>query len=103
MSCLVCDIEGSSTTAARTDTFEVTVREAWENKVPQKEATFADASQTIAEMFPNAKILIRSNTNGSITLLGRTDTEDQAKQIASLVRKMFLVPVEDRIAVVAIK
>ena len=76
-----------------------TVREAWSTTSPQQVSTFAKATQSISELFPTARIAIRTNENGSLTLFGRTDSEEQAKQIASLVRKMFLVPIQDRIAV----
>ncbi len=78
----------------------VTVREAWEAKAPQAITSYEEATQSLSELFPTAKIAIRSTENGSLTIFGRADSDEQAKQIASLVRKMFLVPVQDRIATV---
>jgi hypothetical protein len=79
----------------------VAVNEAWSAASLQRGTTLAEATQLIIELFPTSRIAIRSNENGSLTIFGRTDNDEQAKQIASLVRKMFLVPIEDRIAVVS--
>jgi len=88
----------SDATGPRLQKIDVTVREAWEARASQHVSTFAEATQSIAELFPTARIALRSNENGSLTIFGRADSDEQAKQIASLVRKMFLVPVQDRIA-----
>jgi Flp pilus assembly secretin CpaC len=82
---------------------DVAVNEPWAASSQQHTTTFSEAAQSIAELFPTAKIALRSNENGSLTIYGRSDSEEQAKQIASLVRKMFLVPVQDRIAVAPLK
>jgi Flp pilus assembly secretin CpaC len=87
----------------RLQQIEVTVREPWEVRASQSVASYADATQSLAELFPTARIAIRSNENGSLTIFGKAESDEQAKQIASLVRKMFLVPVQDRIATATAK
>jgi hypothetical protein len=58
-----------------------------------------EAQASLLELFPDSALTLRSHTNGSLSVLGKAQSNDQAKQIIQLVRKMFLVPVIDRIAV----
>jgi Pilus formation protein N terminal region len=91
-------VADKNSSGQRLQQIDVSVREAWETRASQNVASFTEATQSIAELFPTARIALRSNDNGSLTIFGRADSDEQAKQIASLVRKMFLVPVQDRIA-----
>lgn len=54
---------------------------------------------TINRMHRETRIDIRSNTDGSITVVGNTLNEESAKQILNLVRKLCLVPVHDQVVV----
>jgi hypothetical protein len=58
-----------------------------------------DIKQVIAQSFPRADVNITSNEDGSIEVRGTTDSEESAKRILDLVRKLYLVPVKDKLAV----
>ncbi len=79
----------------------MTVRDAWSNEAGEARNVNAisEAEQSLAEMFPNAEILLKSNASGGLAIIGKVGSKEEAKQIVQLVRKMFLVPVLDRIAV----
>ena len=79
--------------------FEVSVREAWTTSSHKSGMTINDATKSIAELFPTTRIAIKAHENGTLIVFGKTDTNDEAKKIVSMVRKMFLVPVQDRIAI----
>ncbi|MDZ4853133.1 MAG: pilus assembly protein N-terminal domain-containing protein [Pirellulaceae bacterium] len=78
---------------------DITVSEAWSAPTVKRATSIEEAIKSIAELYPTSRIAIKPTDNGSITVFGITRSEEQAKQIASLVRKLFLVPVQDRIAV----
>jgi Flp pilus assembly secretin CpaC len=81
--------------------YRVSVRDAWsEDAADMRNRNLLDEAQaSLLELFPDSALTLRSHTNGSLSVLGKAQSNDQAKQIIQLVRKMFLVPVIDRIAV----
>lgn len=58
-----------------------------------------EVKQAIEKAFPRAKVNIVSNDDGMIEVRGTTDTEDSAKRILEIVRKLCLVPVKDKLTV----
>jgi len=59
-----------------------------------------DIKQVIAQGFPRADVNIVSKEDGAIEVRGTTDSEESAKRILELVRKLYLVPVKDKLTVV---
>ena len=59
-----------------------------------------DIKQVIAQGFPRANVNIVSKEDGAIEVRGTTDSEESAKRILELVRKLYLVPVKDKLTVV---
>ena len=59
-----------------------------------------DIKQVITQGFPRADVNIISKQDGAIEVLGTTDSEESAKRILELVRKLYLVPVKDKLTVV---
>ncbi len=53
----------------------------------------------LSSQFPNAKINVIADRDGTITLKGTVTDEISAKRIVELVRKLYLVPVLDKIEV----
>lgn len=68
-------------------------------KVPATRSEVKDIKQVIAQGFPRADVNIISNEDGSIEVRGTTDSEESARRILELVRKLYLVPVKDKLAV----
>ena len=58
-----------------------------------------DIKQVIAQNFPRANVSIVSKEDGMIEVRGTTDSEESAKRILELVRKLYLVPVKDKLMV----
>ncbi len=58
-----------------------------------------DIKQVVAQNFPRAEVNIVSLNDGGIEVRGTTDSEESAKRILELVRKVYLVPVKDKVAV----
>lgn len=58
-----------------------------------------DIKQVIAQSFPRADVSIVSKEDGMIEVRGTTDSEESAKRILELVRKLYLVPVKDKLMV----
>ncbi len=58
-----------------------------------------DIKQVIAQGFPRAVVSIVSKEDGMIEVRGTTDSEESAKRILELVRKLYLVPVKDKLMV----
>jgi hypothetical protein len=81
--------------------FEITVRDAWssDSNDSRNSNSIAEAEQSLTQMFPNAQLKLKAYPSGGLVILGRASSNEEAKQIALLVRKMFLVPVLDRVAV----
>jgi len=55
--------------------------------------------QVIAQNFPRAEVNIMNLDDGSIEVRGTTESEESAKRILELVRKVYLVPVKDKLMV----
>jgi len=92
------DTNGSE---AEPQIYKVVVRETW-GDATKNIVSIEDANQSIATMFPGSSVVIKSGVDGSLFVQGKAPTNESAKQIIMLVRKMFLVPVQDRIAVAAL-
>jgi hypothetical protein len=58
-----------------------------------------DIKQVISQNFPRAEVNLIGLSDGGIEVRGTTDSEDSAKRIVELVRKVYLVPVKDKLVV----
>ena len=58
-----------------------------------------DIKQVISQNFPRAEVNLIGLSDGGIEVRGTTDSEDSAKRIMELVRKVYLVPVKDKLVV----
>ncbi len=58
-----------------------------------------DIKQVIAQGFPRSNVKILNNEDGTIEVRGTTESEESARRILELVRKLYLVPVKDRLTV----
>ena len=58
-----------------------------------------DIKQVIAQGFPRSNVKILNKEDGTIELRGTADSEESARRILELVRKLYLVPVKDRLTV----
>ena len=58
-----------------------------------------DIKQVIAQNFPRAEVNIINLNDGGIEVRGATDSEESAKRILELIRKVYLVPVKDKLVV----
>ena len=70
------------------------------DKVQATRNEVKDIKQVIAQGFPRADVNIVSKEDGAIEVRGTTDSEESAKRILELVRKLYLVPVKDKLTVV---
>ncbi len=86
---------------ATPESYKVSVNEAWKSETQDNRnlSSVEDVQETLLEMFPSSEIKLQSASNGSLIIFGKAESNEQARQIAQLVRKTFLVPVIDRIAV----
>lgn len=55
--------------------------------------------QTIAQVFPDAKLTINALESGGIEVHGTTKTEAEARRVLEIIRNVCLVPVEDKVRV----
>ncbi len=76
----------------------VNVSQPW-SKVQATRNDLKDIKQVIAQGFPRAEVNIVSKEDGMIEVRGTTDSEESAKRILELVRKLYLVPVKDKLMV----
>ena len=76
----------------------VNVSQPWGN-VQATNSEVKDIKQVIAQKFPRADVSIISKDDGGIEVRGTTDSEESAKRILELVRKLYLVPVTDKVTV----
>lgn len=58
-----------------------------------------DIKQVIAQIFPRAEVNIINLNDGGIEVRGATESEESAKRILELIRKVYLVPVKDKLVV----
>jgi len=76
----------------------VNVSQPWQ-KSNSKPTDVPDVKLTVAQAFPNAKVDVFTNADGTIEVRGTTDSEDSAVRILEIVRKVCLVPVKDNVTV----
>ena len=88
----------SASKASSPQDFRINVREAW-GEAANSTVSIEEVNQSISKLFPRCSVAIKTNEDGSLTVQGKATNNDVAKHIIMLVRKMFLVPVQDRIAV----
>jgi len=86
------------TKADESQIFKISVRETW-GQAAKNSVSIDEVNQSIAALFPDSTVVIKPNSDGSISVQGNATSNESAKQILMLVRKMFLVPVQDRIAI----
>ncbi len=79
-------------------TVRVNVSQPWGN-VQATRSEVKDIKQVIAQNFPRADVSITSLDDGGIEVKGTTDSEESARRILELVRKLYLVPVKDKVTV----
>jgi Flp pilus assembly secretin CpaC len=90
-----------TTRASDSQDFRISVRETW-GQAAKNSVSIDDVNQSIAGLFPGSEIVIKPNSDGSISVQGTATSNESAKQILMLVRKMFLVPVQDRISIASL-
>lgn len=76
----------------------VNVSPPWQ-KSNSKPTDVRDVKHAVAQAFPNANINVFGNADGTLEVRGTTDSEDSAKRILEIVRKLCLVPVKDKVTV----
>ena len=76
----------------------VNVSQGW-GKVQATRTEVNDIKQVIAQGFPRADINIVTKEDGSLEVRGTTESEESAKRVLELVRKLYLVPVKDKLTV----
>lgn len=69
------------------------------HKSNSKPTDVRDVKHAVAQAFPKANINIVPNADGTLDVRGTTDSEDSAKRILEIVRKVCLVPVKDKVTV----
>lgn len=76
----------------------VNVSQPWQ-KSNSKPTDVPDVKLAVAQAFPNAKVDVFTNADGTLEVRGTTDSEDTAIRILEIVRKVCLVPVKDNVTV----
>lgn len=76
----------------------VNVSQQW-GRVQATPSDVKDIRQVITQGFPRSDVKILSKEDGTFEVRGTTDTEESAKRILELVRKLYLVPVKDSLTV----
>ncbi|HUP78966.1 MAG TPA: pilus assembly protein N-terminal domain-containing protein [Pirellula sp.] len=76
----------------------VNVSQPW-GKVQATRSDVNSITQVIAQGFPRSEINIVSKDDGTFEVRGTTDSEESARRILELVRKLYLVPVKDKLTV----
>lgn len=76
----------------------VNVSQPWQ-KSSSKPTDVRDVKHAVAQAFPKANINVFTNADGTLEVRGTTDSEDSAKRILEIVRKICLVPVKDKVTV----
>lgn len=75
---------------------DINVVQPW-HKTASKTDDIARAQNAIATMYPTAKVELRPMPDGTLDVRGQVDSEENARKVVDLVRKMFLVPVTDHV------
>jgi hypothetical protein len=70
------------------------------HKTVGKPQDINQVQQSIISMYPSARIEIRPTQDGGLNVRGTVESEETAKKVLELVRKMYLVPVVDNVKVV---
>ena len=76
----------------------VNVSQPWQ-KSNSRPTDVRDVKHAVAQAFPKANINVFTNADGTLEVRGTTDSEASAKQSLGIVRKICLVPVNDRVTV----
>jgi len=76
----------------------VNVSQQW-GRAQARRSDVNDIRQVIAQGFPRSEVKIFGNEDGTFEVRGTTDSEESARRILELVRKIYLVPVKDRLSV----
>ena len=76
----------------------VNVSQPW-GRAQSRRSDANDIKQVIAQGFPRSDVKILSKDDGTFEVQGTTDSEESARRILELVRKLYLVPVKDRLTV----
>ena len=76
----------------------VNVSQPWQ-KSNSKPTDVRDVKHAVAQAFPKANINVVTNADGTLEVRGTTESEDSAKRILEIVRKVCLVPVKDKVTV----
>ena len=76
----------------------VNVSQPWQ-KSNSRPTDVRDVKHAVAQAFPKANINVFTNADGTLEVRGTTDSEASAKQILGIVRKICLVPVNDKVTV----
>ena len=76
----------------------VNVSQPW-GKVQATRSDVNSIKQVIAQGFPRSDVNIVSKDDGTFEVRGTTDSEESARRILELVRKLYLVPVKDKLTV----
>ncbi len=78
----------------------VDVKQSWTNgSTTTTDAKMAELLSSIKQLYPESEVEIRTKPDGSLVAFGRATIESDARAIVSLIRKMYLVPVLDRVTV----
>jgi len=70
----------------------------WQN-AKQGVADIDQLRATIATVAPEARLRIQPQSDGSLWVIGSVDSNDKAKRVMELTRKLVLVPVVDKLEV----
>jgi Pilus formation protein N terminal region len=68
-------------------------------QIPTGRDDVRNIKQVIAQNFPRADVNIIGLNDGGIEVRGATESEESAKRILELIRKVYLVPVKDKLIV----
>lgn len=95
---LTVTYESEQGKAPETTSLTVEVQEPWGERTNEK-LTIDSVASTLVQMYPRSSVSLKLHPDGSIVVTGKAESNEVAKQIMLLVRKMFLVPIHDRISV----
>jgi hypothetical protein len=76
----------------------VNVSQPWQ-KPNNKASDLSDVKLAVAQAFPNANLKLSSKEDGTLEVRGTTETEEEARRVMEMVRKLCLVPVKDKVTI----
>ena len=76
----------------------VNVSQPW-GKAQARRSDVNNIKEVIAQGFPRSDVNILSKDDGTFEVRGTTDSEESARRILELVRKLYLVPIKDKLTV----